>query len=105
MLDPARIQGNVGGLFHHRFCTRQRRTRRQLHQADEIALVLLGNEARLRMRELPCCDTNQPHIDHEHDRGAANQPARCISIPVRQALKAAIKASKSPVQQPLHEIA
>ena len=68
VLDAPCFQGDFGGLFDHRFCTRQRRAGRQLHQADEIALVLLRDEARLRARELPSGEANQPDINHENDR-------------------------------------
>jgi hypothetical protein len=42
VLDAACFQGDIGGLFHHRFCTRQHRAGRQLHQGPDVVFLDLN---------------------------------------------------------------
>jgi hypothetical protein len=45
---------------------RERRPRRQLHNRDEVALVLRRNEAAWRAPELNARQDDEPGVDHEH---------------------------------------
>src|SRR5467141_1395247 len=95
VLNAARIQDDIGRLFHDLLCPRERRSGRKLNNGDQVSLVLLRNETCLRPPELQPGNSNQRNVDHEHNGHSSHQPAAQIPIPVRQPLKAAIKPAKT----------
>src|SRR5260221_4720228 len=95
MFDAASIEDDIGRLLHHLLCPRKRRSGRKLNDGDQVSLILLRNETRLRSRELQTSDANQRDVDHENDGHSCHQTACQIAISVRQPLKAAIKPAKT----------
>ena len=92
MQHARRAEDDLGRLAHRRVGARQGRARRQLEDGDEVALVLLGNEAGRRAAELPCCQPDQPGIDDHHDRGEADQPAGERAVARRQPVEDVVEA-------------
>src|SRR5882724_5058166 len=50
VFNAASIEDDIGRLLHHLLCPRKRRSGRKLNDGDEVPLVLLRNETRLRSR-------------------------------------------------------
>ena len=68
---PGVAQDDVDRPLDHRLGAIERRARRQLHHGDEIALVLLRNEAGGRAGELHTGKADQHQIDHQHQARAS----------------------------------
>src|SRR5258707_6291117 len=103
VLDAARIQDDIGRLFHNLLCPRERRSGRKLNDGDEVSLILLRNETRLRSRELQPGNADQRDVDHENNGHSCYQTACQISISVRQTLEAAIKPAKTRLEKTTHQ--
>ena len=71
----------------------------KLNHADEVALVLLGDEAGRRPCKLDARNADEPHIDHEHDSARAHEAAGQASVTEGEPLEAAIEAIESPAEQ------
>src|ERR1700758_2816216 len=99
MLDALRPQNDVDTALDDLFSPVQGGAGRQLNNVDQVALVLLGDEAGRRARELDAGNADQPRIDHEHDAGAAHEPASQAAVAGREPVEAPIEAIESPVQQ------
>src|SRR6266478_58156 len=97
------IEDDIGRLFHHLLCPRERRSGRKLNDGDQVPLILLRNETRLRMRELQPGNANQRDVDHENNGHSSHQAACQISISVRQTLEAAIKPAKTRMEKTTHQ--
>src|SRR2546425_2946769 len=52
VFNAARIEDDIGRLLHHFLCPCERRSGRKLNNGNQVSLVLLRNETRLRSREL-----------------------------------------------------
>ena len=92
--DARRVQHDLGGLRHDRVGARQRGAGRQLDDGDQIALVLLRDEAGRRAPELPAGEPDQAGIDDEHRRRDAHQPRGQRAVAVRQPSKPRLKPLK-----------
>src|SRR5258708_23065359 len=90
VFNAVSIEDDIGRLLHHLLCPRERRSGRKLNDGDEVSLVLLRNETRLRSRELQTSNADQRDVDHENYGHSGHQTACQISISVRPNLKAAI---------------
>src|SRR5262245_15244983 len=97
MLDALRSQNDVDAAPDDLLRPVQRRTGRKLNEVNEVALVLLGDEAGRRLRELDAGNADQPRIHHQHDAGSAHESFRHVSITERESVEAAIEAIKGPV--------
>jgi len=97
MLNAFRPQDDIDAAPEDLLGPVQRRTGRQLNDIDEVALILLGDEAGRRLREFDAGDADQPDIDHEHDGHGAHEPARHVSVTEGEPLKSAIEAIESAV--------
>src|SRR5258708_27725485 len=69
VLDAGGGHDDVDRLLDHRLRAVERGTGRQLDDGDEIALVLLRDEAGRRAGELEAGEADQRHIDQENDAG------------------------------------
>jgi hypothetical protein len=79
---PGVFEDDLGGAAHHRVGARQRGAGRQLDHGDQIALVLLRDEAGGRAAELPGGEADQPGIDdqrQQRDRAAMRPVQRGIA--------------------------
>ena len=93
MRDARRLEDDLGRLADHRVGARQRGAGRQLDDGDQIALVLLRDEAGRRALELPAGERDQPGIDDEAPaRRDAHEPPGQRAIAVRQPVEAAVEA-------------
>ncbi len=99
MLDALRPQNDVDTAPDDPFSPVQGGAGRQLNDVDQVALVLLGDEAGRRLCELDAGNADQPRIGHEHDRGCAHQSTRQVPVAEREPVEAPIEAIESPVQQ------
>src|SRR5260370_41773713 len=97
MLDALRPQNDVDTAPDDPLGPVQGRTGRKLNDADEVALVLLGDEAGRRLRELEGGRADQPRIDHEHGDGSAHQSTRQGTVAGREPVEASIEAVERPV--------
>src|SRR5262249_60220799 len=97
MLDPLCPQNDVDTALDDLFGPVQCRTGRKLNDGDQVALILLGDEAGRRLRELDAGNADQPRIHHQHDAGSAHESTRHVSVTERESVEAAIEAIKSPV--------
>ena len=79
MLDALRPQNDVDTALDDLLGAIQGRTGWKLNDVDEVALVLLGDEAGRRLGELKGGNTDQPPIDHEHNDGSAT--IRRVKLP------------------------
>ena len=79
---------------HDRVGARQRGAGRQLQHGDQIALVLVGNEAGRRAAELPAGQADEPGIDDEDQHRDAEQPRGQRAIAGRQPVEAAVEAAE-----------
>ena len=100
MLDTGRGHDDLDRLLDHGLRAIECRAGRQLHDGDEIALVLLRNEAGGRAGELEAGEADQRRIDHEHDAGDLHQPPRQPPIARRQPLEAVVEAREKRLHQP-----
>src|SRR5260370_33401169 len=105
VLDAARIEDDIGCLFHDLLRPRERRSGRKLNDGDQVSLILLRNEPRWRSRELQPGSANQRDVDHENNGHSCHQTACQISISVRQTLEAAIKPAKTRMEKTTSEAA
>ena len=64
----------------------------KLDDVDQIALVLLRNEAGRRRDELIDGERDQPGIDHHHERRYAHEPAGQRAVARRDPLEGAVEA-------------
>src|SRR6516165_4847069 len=99
MLDALRPQNDVDAAPDDLLGPVQGLTRRKLNDVDEVALVLLGDEAGRRLGELKGGNTDQPPIDHEHNDGSAHDSTRQAPVAERKPVEAPIEAIESSVQQ------
>src|SRR3954453_1984607 len=97
MLDALRWQNDVDAALDDLLRPVQRRTGRKLNEVDEVALVLLRDEAGRRLRELDAGSADQCGIDHQHDGGSAHESTRQTPVAERESVEPTIKASESPV--------
>src|SRR5258706_14210506 len=105
VFNAAGIEDDIGRRLHHLLCPRERRSGRELNDGDEVPLVLLRNETRLRSRELQPGNANQRDVDHENNGHSCHQTAGQISISVRQTLKAGVNPSKALAKKSTSEAA
>src|SRR5260370_24397005 len=103
VFNAARIEDDIGRLLHHVLCPCECRSGRKLNDGDQVSLILLRNEARLRSRELQPGNADQRDVDHEHNGQSCHQTACQISISVRQTLEAAIKPAKTRMEKTTHQ--
>ena len=99
MLDAPRLQNDVDTASDDVLGPLQCRPGRELNHVDEVTLILLGDEAGRRLRELDTGNADQPCIDHEHDDGSAHEATGQVPVTGREPFDAAIEATESPVQQ------
>src|SRR5690348_9053467 len=99
MLDALRAQGDVDAASDDLFGPVKRRAGRKLNHADEVALVLLGDEAGRRPCKLDARNADEPHIDHEHHSARAHEAASQASVTEGEPLEAAIEAIEGAVEQ------
>ncbi len=99
MFDAARGQRDVGDLAHHLLGALERRARRQLDHGDQVALVLLGDEAGGRARELDARHCDQRDVDRQHHGQAAHQAARDVAVAERDPFEAAIEARETGIEE------
>jgi hypothetical protein len=92
MFDALGPENDIRAVPDHLIGPVQCRAGWELNDVDEVALILLGDEAGRRLRELDAGDDNQPRIDNEHDGGAAHQPPRQAPVPERDPAEAPIEA-------------
>jgi hypothetical protein len=97
MLNAFRPQDDIDGATEDLLGPVQRRTGRQLNDIDEVALILLGDEAGRRLCEFDAGNADQPGINHEHDGHGAYQPARHVSVAEGEPLESPIEAIESAV--------
>jgi len=95
VFDAARIEDDIGRLLHDLLCACERRARRELNDGDQVSLILLRNETRLRSRELQSGNSDQSDVNREYNSHSGYQTARQISISVRQTLEATVKPAKT----------
>ena len=48
VFNAARSEDDIGRLLHHLLCPCERRSGRKLNDGDQVSLILLRNETRLR---------------------------------------------------------
>ena len=95
MLHARRLQDDVHCALHHLLRALKAGAGWKLQDGDEIALVLLGNEAGwLAGKFEPGC-SDQPDIDHHDDRKGADQPPGQRAVGIRELLEPAIEAAES----------
>ena len=82
VFNAARIEDDIGRLLHHFLCSRERRSGRRLNDGDQVSLVLLRNETRLRSPELQSGNSDQRDVNHENNGHSCHQTASQISISV-----------------------
>src|SRR5262249_29102589 len=74
-------------------------TRRQLHDSDQVALVLLGDEAGRGAGKLEPRHRDQPDIGDQHNSEAAQQPPRQLPVTVGKPFEATVEAAEPCRQQ------
>src|SRR5215510_8353478 len=99
MLDALRSQNDVDTAPDNLLGPIQCRTGRKLNDVDEVALVLLRDEAGRCLREFDTGNADQPHIHHEHDGGSAHESTRQVPVAEREPVEAPIEAIESAVEQ------
>src|SRR5215831_18469872 len=99
MLDALCSENDVDAASDDRLRPLQCRAGRELHEVDEIALVLLRNESGRRLGELDAGNADQPGIDHEHEDGCAHEATRQAPVAEREPLEAPIEAIEGAVEQ------
>ncbi len=104
VFDAARGEDDVDRLLEHGFGTLERGAGRKLHDADQIALILLGDEARRRPDKLKSRQPDQHCISDQHDAGDLHQPARQSPVGRRQPFEAAVERAEAPAHSPGEQI-
>ena len=82
-----------GGAAHHFVGAHHRRTGRQAINGDDVALVLLRNEASRCAVECRPGQRDQARIDHHHDQGETHQAPRHRAIAASKLRKYRVKAA------------
>src|SRR5262249_50287701 len=80
------------GLMQHLVGPLQRRTRRHLYDAYEIALVLRRNETRRRLPETPACQQDEDDIGDPDNPERPDRARRQPSIACRKPPEACVEA-------------
>src|SRR5262249_53635392 len=99
MLDALRPQNDVDTALDDLLSPVQGGAGRKLNNVDQVALVLLRDEAGRRARELDAGNADQPRIDHEHNRDCAHQSTRQVPVAERGPAEAPLEAFESPVRE------
>ena len=99
MLDAFRHHDDLDRLFDYRFRPLERRARWQLDDRDEIALVLLRDEAGGRASKLDAGDTDQRRIGKQDEAGGLHEPPSQVAIARAQPLESEIEAVECGAQE------
>ena len=102
---PGVARDDTTGLAHDRLGAIQRRTRRQLHDGYQVALVLLGDEPGGRARELEPGKGDQQHVDHHHQAEHPDQAGGEAGVAVRQPREAPVEAAEDQACKARGEVA
>ncbi len=94
------LQRDIDHLAVDLIRARQRRARRQLHDGDEIARVLLRNEARRRLVELVEAVGEDRGIGDEHQRRDAHDARGEAPVPVREAVEGHVEIAEETAHRP-----
>src|SRR5260221_3250119 len=94
MRDAFGLPDELCGAPDERVSPRERRAGRELEEGDEIALILLGDEAGRGAAELPAGQCDEAGVDDQHQHGDANEPHRQRGVAGRQPLETAIEAAE-----------
>ena len=71
---------------------------RQLHIEEQIAFILLGDEPRGRVVELPVSQHQETCVEQKHDRADAQHAAHNAAIDRDHAVEQAVEAPEEPAQ-------
>ena len=74
----------------------------QLHVEDQIALVLLGNESRGGVDELPASQHQKTAVKYQNDQTHSQHMARPRCRRRGDAVEAAVEAAEKPTQHRVH---
>src|SRR5262249_52638810 len=94
MHDARRLQHELRGAANDVVRPRQRAAGWQLDDGDQVALVLRGNEAGGRARELPARQADQAGIDDEHQDAQPDQAPRGRGVGVRHTRERPVEAAE-----------
>ena len=75
---------------------------RQLHIEEQIAFILLGDEPRGRVVELPVSQYQETGIEQKHDRADAQHAAHNAAIDRDHPIEQAVEAPEEPAQDSVH---
>ena len=103
MLNPFRFHDNPGGLLNHFLGTGQRGGIGQLRVQNQVALVLLGNEAGRHFFKSQEIEPIEPCIEHQHNRRHTDQPADQPCIAFTERIEEAVETGEKPAEQSVEQ--
>ena len=102
MLDPRRFAGHGFDVGHHTLGALDRRGVGQLHVQEQVALILLGDEARGCTDELPVGQHQQAAVNEQDHHADAQEAADQASVEHGHPVEEAVEAPEKPAQHGIH---
>ncbi len=99
VFDAGGLQDDVVYLAEHLVGPREARARRQLHDAHQVADVLIRNEAGRHSGELQAGERDQADVGGQHDRAGAHQAARHLAVFRGHPFEAGVEVAEPLVQK------
>ena len=96
--DPGHLADDLRGPAHHLLGPLQRRRIGKLDGHEQVALVLVGNEARGHLAEAPTGQVQQPAVDHQHQDAHAQQLADRPRVSVERGGERLVEQLEEPAE-------